>query len=99
MKTKYKGIIVMNYKKRLLCTVIPFLTASFLVGCNKNKQPESSEQKPLEIGDTVKEWKSSKDYEEVPLGAVNENSRGEIVKDLGHDDKSSIKYDVNPILY
>ena len=84
----------MNYKKRLLCTVIPFLTASFLVGCNKNKQPESSEQKPLEIGDTVKEWKSSKDYEEVPLGAANENSRGEIVKDLGHEDKSSIKYEV-----
>ena len=94
MKTKYKGIIVMNYKKRLLCTVIPFLTASFLVGCNKNKQPESSEQKPLEIGDTVKEWKSSKDYEEVPLGLINKSSQSEIVNDLGHDDKSSIKYDV-----
>ena len=84
----------MNYKKRLLCAVIPFLTASLLLGCNKSKQPESSEPKPLEIGDTVKEWKSSKDYEEAPLGTANKNSQSEIVNDFGNDDKSSIKYEV-----
>ena len=84
----------MNYKKRLLCAVIPFLTASLLLGCSKSKQPESSEPKPLEIGDTVKEWKSSKDYEEAPLGTANKNSQSEIVNDFGNDDKSSIKYEV-----
>ena len=84
----------MNYKKRLLCAVIPFLTASLLLGCNKSKQPESSEPKPLEIGDTVKEWKSSKDYEEAPLGTANKNSQSEIVNDFGNNDKSSIKYEV-----
>ena len=84
----------MNYKKRLLCAVIPFLTASLLLGCNKSKQPESSEPKPLEIGDTVKEWKSSEDYEEAPLGTANKNSQSEIVNDFGNNDKSSIRYDV-----
>ena len=84
----------MDYKKRLLCAVIPFLTASLLLGCNKSKQPESSEPKPLEIGDTVKEWKSSKDYEEAPLGTANKNSQSEIVNDFGNSDKSSIRYEV-----
>ena len=36
----------MNNKKRLLCAVIPFLTASLLVACNRNKPEESSEPKP-----------------------------------------------------
>ena len=84
----------MNYKKRLLCAVIPFLTASFLVGCHKNKPDESSEPKPLEIGDTVKEWTSSKDSEELPLGMANKSSQGEIVNDFGNNDKSSLKYEV-----
>ena len=84
----------MKYKKHLLCAVIPFLTASFLLGCSKSKEPESSEPKPLEIGDTVKEWKSSKDYEEVPLGTANKSSRALIVDDFGNEDKSAIKYDV-----
>ena len=84
----------MKYKKHLLCAVIPFLTASFLLGCSKSKEPESSEPKPLEIGDTVKEWKSSKDYEEAPLGTANKSSRALIVDDFGNEDKSAIKYDV-----
>ena len=84
----------MNYKKRLLCAVIPFLTASFLIGCHRNQPDESSEPKPLEIGDTVKEWTSSKDSEELPLGMSNKNSQGEIVNDFGNNDKSSLKYEV-----
>ena len=84
----------MNYKKRLLCAVIPFLTASFLIGCHRNQPDESSEPKPLEIGDTVKEWTSSKDSEQLPLGMANKNSQGEIVNDFGNNDKSSLKYEV-----
>ena len=85
----------MNYKKRLLCAVIPFLTASLLLGCKKGNQPEESkEPKPLEIGDTVKEWTSSKDSNELPLGMANKNSQGEIVNDFGHEDNSALKYEV-----
>ena len=85
----------MNYKKRLLCAVIPFLTASLLLGCKKGNQPEESkEPKPIEIGDTVKEWTSSKDSNELPLGMANKNSQGEIVNDFGHEDNSALKYEV-----
>ena len=85
----------MNYKKRLLCAVIPFLTASLLLGCKKGNQPEESkEPKPLEIGDTVKEWTSSEDSNELPLGMANKNSQGEIVNDFGHEDNSALKYEV-----
>ena len=85
----------MNYKKRLLCAVIPVLTASLLLGCKKGNQPEESkEPKPLEIGDTVKEWTSSKDSNELPLGMANKNSQGEIVNDFGHEDNSALKYEV-----
>ena len=79
----------MNNKKRLLCAVIPFLTASFLIACNNNKtsQPDESEEpKPIEIGDTVKEWTSSKNSNVLPLGLANENSHGEIVNDFGNTD-------------
>ena len=85
----------MNNKKRILCAVIPFLTASLLVACNRNKpQEESSEPKPLEIGDTVKEWTSSKNSDQLPLGMANANSQGEIVNNFGNNDKSSLKYEV-----
>ena len=85
----------MNNKQRLLCVAIPFLTASLLIGCNKGKQPSTSEEpKPLEIGDTVREWKSSKDYEEVPLGTANKSSVAEIVNDFGNEDSSALKYQV-----
>ena len=85
----------MNNKQRLLCVAIPFLTGSLLIGCNKGKQPSTSEEpKPLEIGDTVREWKSSKDYEEVPLGTANKSSVAEIVNDFGNEDSSALKYQV-----
>ena len=87
----------MNNKKRLLCAVIPFLTASFLIACNNNKtsQPDESEEpKPIEIGDTVKEWTSSKNSNVLPLGLANENSHGEIVNDFGNTDKNSLRYEV-----
>ena len=89
-----KELSTMNYKKRLLCAVIPFLTASFLVACNKNKQPESSEPKPLEIGDTVKEWKSTKDYDGIPLETANKSSLSNIADDFGNEDNCSLRYDV-----
>ena len=83
----------MNNNKRFLCAILPVLSLSFLTGCNK-KAPESSEPKPLEIGDTVREWKSSKDLEEAPLGCADKNSEVSIVNDFGNEDKCSLKYEV-----
>jgi len=87
----------MKCKQRLMCAVIPFLTASLLLGCNKgnSEQPsESSEPKPIEIGDTVKEWKSKEDNEALPLGLANKSSTGVIVDDFGNEDSSALKYEV-----
>lgn len=84
----------MNNKKHLLCSVVSLLTISFLVACNSNKNTTSEEPKPLEIGDTVKEWRTNYDLDSLPLGLADTNSKGEIVKDFGNQDKSSIKYEV-----
>lgn len=84
----------MNNKKHLLCSVVSLLTISFLVACNSNKNTTSEEPKPLEIGDTVKEWRTNYDLDSLPLGLADTNSKGEIVKDFGNYDNSSLKYEV-----
>lgn len=84
----------MNNKKRFLCSVVSLLSLSFLVACNSNKNTTSEEPKPLEIGDTVKEWRTNYDLDSLPLGLADTNSKGEIVKDFGNYDDSSLKYEV-----
>lgn len=84
----------MNNKKHLLCSVVSLLSVSFLVACNSNKNTTSEEPKPLEIGDTVKEWRTNYDLDSLPLGLADTNSKGEIVKDFGNYDNSSLKYEV-----
>ena len=84
----------MNNKKRFLCSVVSLLSLSFLVACNSNKNTTSEEPKPLEIGDTVKEWRTNYDLDSLPLGLADTNSKGEIVKDFGNYDNSSLKYEV-----
>lgn len=70
------------------------MVASLTVACNTNKPNSSEEPKPLEIGDTVKEWRSSNDLDALPLDVADKNSKGEIVKDFGNYDKSSLKFEV-----
>ena len=84
----------MNNKKHFLCSVVSLLSISFLVACNSNKNTTSEEPKPLEIGDTVKEWRTNYDLDSLPLGLADTNSKGEIVKDFGNYDNSSLKYEV-----
>ena len=84
----------MNNKKRFLCSVVSLLSLSFLVACNSNKSTTSEEPKPLEIGDTIKEWRTNYDLDSLPLGLADTNSKGEIVKDFGNYDNSSLKYEV-----
>lgn len=56
------------------------------------------EEIQYEIGDTVKEWTHPSDFENIPLGipssANNGTGQGEIVKDFGHNDSASLKYQV-----
>ena len=47
----------MKKYKTFLFAAFPILAMSLLTGCgNANHQSEPEEEKPLEIGDTVKEW-------------------------------------------
>ena len=84
----------MNNMKHFLCSVVSLLSLSFLVACNSNKNTTSEEPKPLEIGDTIKEWRTNYDLDSLPLGLADTNSKGEIVKDFGNYDNSSLKYEV-----
>lgn len=83
----------MKINKLVLFAALTTLSLPFLSGCNKT--PEESEEKPLEIGDTVKEWKSRKDFEEAPLLPTKSSDVGEIVEDFGNEDKCSLKYEIN----
>ena len=82
----------MKNNRTFLCAALPILALSLLVGCNKKQPEESSEKKPLEIGDTVKEWTSKKDLEEAPLAHASKTGLVEIVDDFGNEDNSSILY-------
>lgn len=89
-----------KYKKFLLAA-LPVLAMSLLVGCgsnNNNQSEEPEEEKPLEIGDTVKEWCSTDDYDGLPIDLKKDSSSGvgfgEIATDLGHGDQCSLKFEV-----
>ena len=101
----------MKLNKIFLAAVLPTLAVSLLTGCNNNATKPSSKQTSFvpadddeeeeivyEIGDTVREWTTLSDYEEIPLGvassANNGTGKGEIVSDFGHNDSYSLKYEV-----
>ena len=85
--------------KSFLLAVLSLLTVSSLVACSKGKSNQSNDDDEedivYEIGDTVKEWKSDKDWGKIPLD-VPEGGTGtrEINKSLGHEDKVSLHYSV-----
>ena len=100
----------MKSKKLFLAIVLPTLAVSLLSGCNSNNQSQSAsrpqsfvsyddedEEIVYEIGDTVKEWTHSSDFENAPLAIPASNAgsgSGVIVKDFGYNDSSSLKYEV-----
>ena len=99
----------MKLKKVFLAAVLPTLAVSLLTSCNV-VQPVSTSKTPsfvpaededeeivYEIGDTVKEWTHSVDFDKVPLAVPSSNAgtgNGEIVNDFGQNDKCSLKYTV-----
>lgn len=82
----------MNKAKYFYLAVIPLLSMGALSSCNQT--PVEKPIKEYEIGETVKEWKSVKDYNALPVEPMVKNSTGEIVKDFGNEDKSSLKFTV-----
>ena len=90
----------MKNNKSFLMSALVLLTVSSLLACSRgnNDNQNNWEYDPeatYEIGDTVKEWKSDKDFEKIPLD-VPEGGTGirEISKSLGNDDKVSLHYKV-----
>ena len=96
----------MKNNKSFLFAVLSLLSISSLVACggsgntpnNNSNNPggnEEEEERELEIGDTVKEWVSSSDYDKLPLD-VPEGGTGTrvIVKDFGNEDQESLHYSV-----
>ena len=85
--------------KSFLLAVLSLLTVSSLAACSKGKttpiDDDEEEDIVYEIGDTVKEWKSDKDWGKIPLD-VPEGGTGtrEISKTLGHEDTVSLHYNV-----
>ena len=70
--------------KLLYFLVLPALSAAVLSGCNANNSYE--EEKPLEIGDTVKEWTCTVDLDAIPMDAEEHKGTVSITHDLGMND-------------
>ena len=90
----------MKSNKSFLVSALSLLTIASLVACSKGNgnQMNDWEYDPdneYDVGDTVKEWKSDKDWKSIPMD-VPEGGTGtrEIVKNLGHEDKVSLHYRV-----
>ena len=91
----------MKINKSFLMTALSLLAISTLVGCGgksnnaSSSQSQEEEEKPLEIGDTVKEWVSSEDSDTLPLD-VPEGGTGtrKITDSFGHNDQQSLYYSV-----
>jgi len=83
----------MKNKKSFLVLALPVLALSACgPKANSSRPVEESESKPLEIGDTVKEWTSDKDFEKLPMDAQSGKGRGTIVTDNGNGDSCSLSF-------
>ena len=90
----------MKTRKNFLCALLSLLSVSVLIGCKPQGIPVTSTSeepidKPLEIGDTVKEWCSKADYELLPMD-VSEGGTGlrEIATNFGSNDDQSLHFEV-----
>ena len=90
----------MKYNKGFLLSALSLFTVASLVACSKGTSSEPmndwgyNPEKKYEIGDTAKEWKSDKDWKYVPLELAEGEGGGAFVKNLGHDDNSSIHFNI-----
>ena len=104
---------IMKQNKLFLAAILSTLGVSLLSGCNNNNNAsspissksstisyseEEEEDKPLEIGDTVKEWTNLENFNIAPLDLPSGSNAGTgtsvIQNDFGRYDDNSIKYEL-----
>lgn len=88
----------MKNNKFFLMTVSTILLTVSLAACGgSNSSHEQSSSRPLEIGDTVREWTSPDDLEELPIDVCAETNigagEGQIVDDFGNEDDDSLYFE------
>ena len=93
----------MKINKFFLLATLSTLATSLLMGCNaNNERPINSsseedewEEIVYEVGDTVKEWRSSSDYEIAPLN-LTDTTKGTVLisNELGNEDSASIECNI-----
>ena len=94
----------MKINKFFLLAVLSTFATSLLMGCNSNnnqskntsfEEEEEWEEIVYEVGDTVKEWRSSSDLEHSPL-ALADSTKGtvELSSEFGNEDLSSIECNI-----
>ena len=90
----------MKINKSFLMTALSLLAISTLVGCggksnsSNSSQPQEEEEKPLEIGDTVKEWTKVDDSEDLPFDIPSGTGTRKIVDNFGAYDEYSLHFEV-----
>ena len=92
-------VCFMKNNKFFLLAALPMLVASLLVGCSSNNKNDESNipdvPKPIEIGDTVKEWTSESDLETAPLDVKDANEGTVNITDkLGYTDVYSLECNI-----
>lgn len=91
-----EGNHIMKNNKHFLFAVLPVFAMSLLAGCNNasNNNQDKPKKEPIDIGDTVREWKSTKDLDGLPIDLDDLSGSGSINKKMGHEDKCSLYYQV-----
>ena len=77
--------------KLLYFVVLPALSATILSGCGANQNSQTEPPKPLEIGDTVKEWTCTVDLDEIPMDAEDHKGTVVISHERGMNDIDSLE--------
>ena len=92
----------MKLTKKFFFCVLPIFASASLVGCNNDKPASTlppidnnEEDKPLEIGDTVREWCSSFESTSLPIDLPNSSlGKGEIDETFGHSNSASLRFEI-----
>lgn len=89
----------MKQKKIFYYALLPIISIALVTSCSKSPVEsiptsiDDEEDEPLEIGDTVIEWKGTSYYKGLPMDIPSTVSgESSIVNVFGHDDNCSLSY-------
>ena len=88
----------MRNKKSFLYAILSMLTVSSLAACSSgrggNEEEKEWEEPVYEIGDTVKAWSSTDDFDHLPMGVLDDNKGSALIDGLfGNGDKCSLSFE------